>query len=203
MNVIDMSGRTPAQKQGLVSQLVVPRPIAMITTLDASGRLNVAPFSYYMPISGEPPMVAVTVGASREATEAPKDTWVNLGLSGEFVINVTTVELAEHIETVAREYPSGVMPNREHASRKAVVPTVTSICVRTPADLPARCRSMPIQAPRNAAASNRMMTRSSSCDSGKPNDSSCQRMSILEMPRSAARLVYNAFVSNTQRNFAR
>jgi flavin reductase (DIM6/NTAB) family NADH-FMN oxidoreductase RutF len=108
MNVIDMSGRTPAQKQGLLSQLVVPRPIAMITTLDASGGLNVAPFSYYMPISGEPPMVAVTVGASREATEAPKDTWVNLGLSGEFVINVTTVELAEHIETVAREYPSGV-----------------------------------------------------------------------------------------------
>ena len=108
MNVIDMSGRTPAQKQGLLSQLVVPRPIAMITTLDASGGLNVAPFSYYMPISGEPPMVAVTVGASREATEAPKDTWVNLGLSGEFVINVTTVELAEHIETVAREYPSEV-----------------------------------------------------------------------------------------------
>jgi flavin reductase (DIM6/NTAB) family NADH-FMN oxidoreductase RutF len=108
MNVIDMSTRTPAQKQGLLSQLVVPRPIAMITTLDTSGGLNVAPFSYYMPISGEPPMVAVTVGASREATDAPKDTWVNLGVSGEFVINVTTVELAAHIETVAREYPAGI-----------------------------------------------------------------------------------------------
>jgi flavin reductase (DIM6/NTAB) family NADH-FMN oxidoreductase RutF len=108
MNVIDMSARTSAQKQGLLSQLVVPRPIAMITTLDSSGGLNVAPFSYYMPISGEPPMVAVTVGASREATDAPKDTWVNLDMSGEFVINVTTVELAEHIETVAREYPSGI-----------------------------------------------------------------------------------------------
>jgi flavin reductase (DIM6/NTAB) family NADH-FMN oxidoreductase RutF len=103
-----MSTRTPAQKQGLLSQLVVPRPIAMITTLDTSGGLNVAPFSYYMPISGEPPMVAVTVGASREATDAPKDTWVNLGVSGEFVINVTTVELAAHIETVAREYPAGI-----------------------------------------------------------------------------------------------
>jgi flavin reductase (DIM6/NTAB) family NADH-FMN oxidoreductase RutF len=108
MNVIDLAGRTPAQKQGLLSQLVVPRPIAMISTVNASGGLNVAPFSYYMPVSGEPPLVAVTVGASREATDEPKDTWLNLVASGEFVINVTTVELADHIETVAREYPRGV-----------------------------------------------------------------------------------------------
>lgn len=107
MNVIDLAGRTPAQKQGLLSQLVVPRPIAMITTLDADGALNVAPFSYYMPISGEPPLVAVTVGAVREETDEPKDTWQNIERAGEFVINVTTVELADHIEDVAREYPAG------------------------------------------------------------------------------------------------
>ena len=108
MNVIDLAGRTPAQKQGLLSQLVVPRPIAMITTLAADGKVNVAPFSYYMPVSGEPPMLAVTVGAVREATPEPKDTWINLERTGEFVVNVTTVDLAEHIEDVAREYPSGV-----------------------------------------------------------------------------------------------
>jgi flavin reductase (DIM6/NTAB) family NADH-FMN oxidoreductase RutF len=108
MSVIDMSGRTPAQKQGLLSQLVVPRPIAMITTLDSAGRVNVAPFSYYMPVSGEPPIVAVTIGALREATPEPKDTWTNLQRTGEFVINVTTVELADHIEAVAREYPPGI-----------------------------------------------------------------------------------------------
>lgn len=108
MTVIDMRGRTPAQKQGLLSQLVVPRPIAMVTTLDLTGVVNVAPFSYYMPVSGEPPIVAVTVGARREATAEPKDTWTNLRESGEFVINVTTVELAEHIEAVAREYPAGI-----------------------------------------------------------------------------------------------
>ena len=108
MNVIDMSGRTPAQKQGLLSQLVVPRPIAMITTLDPDGALNVAPFSYYMPVSGEPPLIAVTIGAQREATPEPKDTWLNIERTGEFVVNVTTVEIADHIEAVAREYPRGV-----------------------------------------------------------------------------------------------
>lgn len=108
MNVIDLDGRTPAQKQGLLSQLIVPRPIAMISTLDPEGRLNVAPFSYYMPVSGEPPMLAVTVGALREFTDEPKDTWLNLQESGELVINVTTVALGDHIEAVAREYPRGV-----------------------------------------------------------------------------------------------
>lgn len=108
LNVIDMSDRTPAQKQGLLSQLVVPRPIAMITTLDEDGTLNVAPFSYYMPVSGEPPLLAVTIGVSHEAQARPKDTWLNVERTGEFVVNVTTVDLAEHIETVAREYPRGV-----------------------------------------------------------------------------------------------
>jgi len=107
MTVIDLAGRTPAQKQGLLSQLFVPRPIAMISTLDEDGGLNVAPFSYYMPISGEPPMLAVTVGALHESGR-PKDTWLNLQRTGEFVINVTTIGLSEHIETVAREYPRGV-----------------------------------------------------------------------------------------------
>lgn len=108
MNVIDLASRTPAEKQGLLSQLVVPRPIAMITTAGPDGRPNVAPFSYYMPVSGEPPLIAVTVGAVREATAAPKDTWLNMEMSGEFVVNITTADLADHIEAVAREYPRGV-----------------------------------------------------------------------------------------------
>jgi flavin reductase (DIM6/NTAB) family NADH-FMN oxidoreductase RutF len=108
VNVIDLANRTPAQKQGLLSQLVVPRPIAMITTAGPEGGLNVAPFSYYMPVSGEPPLIAVTVYAVRQATAAPKDTWLNMEMSGEFVVNVTTADLADHIEAVAREYPHGI-----------------------------------------------------------------------------------------------
>jgi flavin reductase (DIM6/NTAB) family NADH-FMN oxidoreductase RutF len=107
MTVIDLNGRTPAQKQGLLSQLVVPRPIAMISSLNADGGLNVAPFSYYMPVCGEPPTIAVTIGASREATTEPKDTWTNIARTGEFVVNVTSTAMAEHIEAMAREYPAG------------------------------------------------------------------------------------------------
>lgn len=107
MKTLDLDGRTPAQRQGLLSQLVVPRPIAMIST-DGPAGFNVAPFSYFMPVCGQPPTVAVTIGAVREATSAPKDTWVNVEATGEFVINLTTTALADHIETVAREYPAEV-----------------------------------------------------------------------------------------------
>jgi flavin reductase (DIM6/NTAB) family NADH-FMN oxidoreductase RutF len=106
--VIDLADRTPVQRQGILSQLVVPRPIAVISTISADGAVNVAPYSYYMPVCGLPPTVAITFGARREATAAPKDTFANISASGEFVINVATAPLAEHIETIAREYPAGV-----------------------------------------------------------------------------------------------
>lgn len=107
MRTIDLGGRSPAQLQGLLSQLVVPRPIAMISTTGPAG-VNVAPFSYFMPVCGQPPTIAVTIGTVREASPEPKDTWVNLEATGEFVVNVTTTALVDHIETVAREYPPDV-----------------------------------------------------------------------------------------------
>ena len=144
MKVIDMSGRTPAQKQGLLSQLVVPRPIAMITTVDKAGLLNVAPFSYYMPVSGEPPLIAVTIGARQEASPSPKDTWRNIqSCGGEFVVNLTTTALAAHIETVAREYPSHVSEAeivgwRSVPSQVVAVPSLSD----SPAHLECRVREV-------------------------------------------------------------
>lgn len=106
--VVDLAGRTPAQKQGLLSHLIIPRPIAMITTVSADGTVNVAPYSYYMPVCGEPPTIAITIGTLREATDGPKDTWANIERTGEFVVNVTGGGMADHIEAVAREYPNDV-----------------------------------------------------------------------------------------------
>jgi flavin reductase (DIM6/NTAB) family NADH-FMN oxidoreductase RutF len=108
MTVIDLSGRTPAQRQGLLSQLVVPRPIAMITTISPKGVTNVAPFSYYMPVCGEPPTIAITIGTRKATSDDPKDTWANLQDTGEFVINLTTHAIRDHIEAAAREYPEHV-----------------------------------------------------------------------------------------------
>jgi flavin reductase (DIM6/NTAB) family NADH-FMN oxidoreductase RutF len=106
MIVFDPAEHPAARCQGMLSQLIVPRPIAMITTLGESGTVNVAPYSYFMPITGDPMLVAVTMGCHREADGAPKDTLTNATRTGELVINVTTDRIRDHIETAAMEVPT-------------------------------------------------------------------------------------------------
>jgi flavin reductase (DIM6/NTAB) family NADH-FMN oxidoreductase RutF len=92
----------------MLSSLIVPRPIAMISTVDEDGTVNVAPYSYFMPVTGQPPLLAVTMGGRRESDPTPKDTWRNASRTGEFVVNVTTDAMRAHIETAAMEFPAGV-----------------------------------------------------------------------------------------------
>jgi flavin reductase (DIM6/NTAB) family NADH-FMN oxidoreductase RutF len=107
MIVFDPSEHAPARSQGLLSQLVAPRPIAMISTVDGDGVPNIAPFSYYMPITGNPMLVAISMGL-RESDGELKHTFENATRSGDFVINVTTESFREHIETAAIEFPRGM-----------------------------------------------------------------------------------------------
>lgn len=103
----DPADHNAARRQGMLSQLITPRPIAMISTWCEDRSANVAPFSYFLPITGDPMLIGVTVGAHREDGGGPKDTWLNIDRTGEFVINVTTEALRDHIENAAMEFPRG------------------------------------------------------------------------------------------------
>jgi len=105
--VYEFAGHDPGTNQGVLSQLVVPRPIAMVSTRDANGAGNLSPFSYYLPITGEPPLVGVTFGR-RASDGATKHSYENLLASGDFVINVCSELFADHIESIAKEYPAGM-----------------------------------------------------------------------------------------------
>jgi flavin reductase (DIM6/NTAB) family NADH-FMN oxidoreductase RutF len=59
----------------LMSQTVIPRPIAWIVT-ENEGLLNVAPFSYFIPLSSKPPIVIVSIGHKQD--NSPKDTLANI-----------------------------------------------------------------------------------------------------------------------------
>jgi flavin reductase (DIM6/NTAB) family NADH-FMN oxidoreductase RutF len=107
MIVFDPAEHDPGRCQGVLSQLVVPRPIAMISTADEGGVVNVAPFSYYMPVTGKPMLIAVTMGALRDCDGQPKHTYTNALRSGDFVVNVTSGRFAADIETAAMEFPRG------------------------------------------------------------------------------------------------
>ncbi len=106
--VFDPTAHPPDRAQNLLSSVIVPRPIAMITTLNTDGSVNVAPFSYFMPVTGHPPLLAVTMGGRQERADQPKDTWSNTSRTGEFVVNVTVAGMGDKIETAAIEFPYGV-----------------------------------------------------------------------------------------------
>jgi len=108
MIVFEPSEHSPAKCQGMMSSIIVPRPIAMITTADEDGTVNVAPYSYFMPVTGEPPLLAITIGARRASSDEPKDTWRNASRTGELVVNITTDAMRDKIEMAAMEFPAGV-----------------------------------------------------------------------------------------------
>jgi flavin reductase (DIM6/NTAB) family NADH-FMN oxidoreductase RutF len=84
----------------------LPRPIAFISTVGESGIYNLAPYSFFIPLSAKPAIVGVGIGRKRDGKK--KDTLVNIEFSKDFVINVVTESLAEAMNQTAGEYPPEV-----------------------------------------------------------------------------------------------
>lgn len=80
---------------------VVPRPIAWVSTVDAAGVRNLAPFSFFMGVCGEPPTIAFSSGP-REGGR--KDTVRNIEAGGDFVVNVVDDAHAEAMNATSGEY---------------------------------------------------------------------------------------------------
>jgi flavin reductase (DIM6/NTAB) family NADH-FMN oxidoreductase RutF len=84
---------------------VVPRPIAWVSTVDAQGVRNLAPFSFFMGVCPDPPTIAFSSGP-REGGR--KDTARNAEASGDFVVNVVDDAHAAAMNTSSGEYPPEV-----------------------------------------------------------------------------------------------
>ncbi len=100
----DPAQNEPMDCQFMLSQLVVPRPIAMVSTRSPDGIGNIAPMSYYLPITGDPMLLGITMGLREDGQL--KHTYQNAMASGDFVVNVTTEAFRDDIETAAMEGPS-------------------------------------------------------------------------------------------------
>jgi len=74
---------------------VVPRPIGWISSIDAKGQVNLAPYSFFNGVCGEPPMVMF--GANGNTAERTKDSLANVEETGEFVCNMSTFDLREQM----------------------------------------------------------------------------------------------------------
>ena len=85
--------------------VVTPRPIGWVTTVDAQGRVNLAPFSAFTFVSPKPPMLAISVGRKGGAY---KDTGRNILESEEFVIHIADQALLGPLHQSSYEYPADV-----------------------------------------------------------------------------------------------
>jgi flavin reductase (DIM6/NTAB) family NADH-FMN oxidoreductase RutF len=86
--------------------IVMPRPIAWVSTVDAAGRANLAPFSYFNGVSSDPPYVMFAPNAAGLGTA--KDTYRNLLDVPEFVVSLCTETDAAHVNATSASYPPGV-----------------------------------------------------------------------------------------------
>ncbi len=84
----------------LLSSLVVPRAIAWVSTCDAQGRGNLAPHSFFTVASGRPPVVLFS-------SLGHKDTVANIEATGEFVVSLTSEELADQVNASSAPFEHG------------------------------------------------------------------------------------------------
>lgn len=83
---------------------VVPRPIGWVSTVSASGRTNLAPFSFFTVVCIVPPMISLTIARNPDGSE--KHTLKNIRETGEFCFNVVTEAVWKEMVDTANGFPA-------------------------------------------------------------------------------------------------
>ncbi len=100
---------SPDRIYKLLVSTVMPRPIALVSTLDAEGRTNAAPFSFFNVFSNAPPLLVLGIEGNRRGDDAPhKDTARNILARREFVVNTVSRAITEQMVACAVDLPEGV-----------------------------------------------------------------------------------------------
>lgn len=102
----DPATRDAAANYHFLLSAVVPRPIAWVTTVDGTGLVNAAPFSFFNAVCADPPTVMLAIIDRPDGT--PKDTLRNIRSSGEFVVNVAPRSLVEAMVQTSGDYAPDV-----------------------------------------------------------------------------------------------
>lgn len=103
---IEFDGMDPKDVYHILTQTVIPRPVAWVLSENPDGDYNLAPFSFFTPITSNPPLLMFSVG--RKPTDGSfKDTRVNIEARGHFVVHIAHRELAGAMTETARTLPHG------------------------------------------------------------------------------------------------
>jgi flavin reductase (DIM6/NTAB) family NADH-FMN oxidoreductase RutF len=135
----------PRQMYKLLTGMIVPRPVALVSTMDKQGVANLAPFSFFCGVGSNPPTVlfcpSLRPGATAGTVE-PKDTLRNIEETGEFVINV----VSDAISAAANASSAEVPPEVDEFVLSGLTP-VASVVIRPPrvAESPAQMECKVLQ----------------------------------------------------------
>ena len=103
----DLRTALPALNYKLMTGLITPRPIALVTSLDLDGRVNAAPFSYFNAFGSDPAIVVLGIG-NRPGTNVAKDTAANIAATHEFVVHLVDEAIARQMNVCSTQFPHGV-----------------------------------------------------------------------------------------------
>jgi flavin reductase (DIM6/NTAB) family NADH-FMN oxidoreductase RutF len=92
-------------KRGIFNAIIAPRPIGWMSTIDALGNVNLAPFSYFNIMSNDPPVLVFSCNTPED--RAAKDTLKNIRETGEFVFNLASFDLVEEMNMTSYPLPVG------------------------------------------------------------------------------------------------
>jgi len=105
--LIDPATAGAANVYKLMVGIIVPRPIAFVSTMDANGILNLSAFSFFTAVSANPPVIAFSP-MIRGSDGGRKDTLNNIEQTGEFVVNVVSEDFVRQMNLTSPEYPPDV-----------------------------------------------------------------------------------------------
>ena len=107
MQTFNAASLSPGDNYKLLSGSIVPRPIAWVSTVDANGARNLAPYSFFTAVCANPPVVCFCPGVreDKNGLHATKDTLENIRATGEFVVNIVSEPLAEAMNRTAAQVP--------------------------------------------------------------------------------------------------
>jgi flavin reductase (DIM6/NTAB) family NADH-FMN oxidoreductase RutF len=103
---LDLTALEPAVRYKLLTALVIPRPVAWVTTLGPTGVVNAAPFSFFNVFGQDPALIIL--GLEHRKDGGIKDTTANIRRTGEFVVNIVTPDLTAAMVDTAAAYDSSV-----------------------------------------------------------------------------------------------
>ena len=100
---LDLWKLEPRHAHDFLTGSIIPRPIAWVSTISKSGKVNLAPFSFFTGVSWNPPVLAFSVVNRSDGSK--KDTVINIEETREFVIHIVSTDLLAAMECSARPIP--------------------------------------------------------------------------------------------------